>query len=88
VTVCDQAAGEACPIWLGHPVQAHWSIEDPAAAEGDSYERRWAFERVYLELERRIKGFARLPISTLDREALRSCIELLAETDEPPAEGR
>ncbi len=88
VTVCDQAAGEACPVWPGHPVQAHWSIEDPAAAEGERYERRWAFEHVYLELERRIKSFVRLPITSLDRDALRSCIERLAQTDEPPPGGR
>lgn len=61
VTVCDQAAGEACPIWPGHPVQVHWSIEDPAAVEGTSAERRSAFERVYRELERRIAGLARVP---------------------------
>jgi len=87
VTVCDQAAGEACPIWPGHPVQAHWSIEDPAAVEGEVYERRWAFEHVYRELERRIKRFARIPIASLGRDALRSCLEGLAETDEPLTEG-
>jgi arsenate reductase len=79
VTVCDQAAGEACPVWPGHPVQAHWSIEDPAAAAGEPEVRRRAFERVYRELERRIQAFARLPIATLDRAALRSRIEGLAE---------
>jgi arsenate reductase len=79
VTVCDQAAGEACPVWPGHPVQAHWSIEDPAAATGDPEERRRAFERVYRELERRIEALSRLPIATLDRAALRSRIERLAE---------
>ena len=61
VTVCDQAAGEACPVWPGHPVQVHWSIEDPAAVEGTSDERRAAFERVYRELERRIEELARMP---------------------------
>jgi arsenate reductase len=88
VTVCDQAAGEVCPVWPGHPVQAHWSIEDPAAAEGEPYEQRWAFERVYRELERRIKGFARLPLTTLEREALRTCVERLAEATDEPAERR
>ncbi len=88
VTVCDQAASEPCPIWPGHPAQGHWSIEDPAAAEGEAYERRWAFERVYRKLERLIQGFARLPIASLDRDALRSCLERLAEADEPPTEGR
>jgi protein-tyrosine-phosphatase len=88
VTVCDQAAGEACPIWTGHPVQAHWSIEDPAAAQGTADERRAAFERAYRELERRIAGLARLPIASLDRDALRSRIERLAEADEPRPEER
>jgi arsenate reductase len=83
VTVCDQAAGESCPVWPGHPAQAHWSIEDPAAAVGEPYERRWAFERAYRELERRIRAFARLPIASLDRDALRSCVERLAEADAP-----
>jgi len=79
ITVCDQAAGEACPVWPGHPVQTHWSIEDPAAATGEPEQRRRAFERVYRELERRIEALARLPIATLDRAALRSRIERLAE---------
>ena len=79
VTVCDQAAGEACPVWPGHPVQAHWSIEDPAAVTGGPGTRRRAFERVYRELERRIRGLAQLPIATLERDALRARIEGLAE---------
>jgi arsenate reductase len=81
ITVCDQAAAEACPIWPGHPVQAHWSIEDPAAATGERYERRWAFERVYRELERRIKRFARLPFGSLQGAALKSCVERLSEVE-------
>jgi arsenate reductase len=87
VTVCDQAAGEACPVWPGHPVQAHWSIEDPAAATGNPEERRRAFARVYRELERRIEALARLPIATLDRAALRARIEGLAG-DRPDPTGR
>jgi arsenate reductase len=83
VTVCDQAAAEACPIWPGHPAQAHWSIEDPAAAEGSPDARRRAFERAYRELERRIEPLVRLPIPSLDHDALRSRIERLAESREP-----
>ncbi len=79
VTVCDQAAGEACPIWPGQPVQAHWSIEDPAAATGPFDERRAAFERAYDELERRIDRLARLPLETLDRAALKSRVEGLGD---------
>lgn len=78
VMVCDHAAGEACPVWPGHPVEAHWSIEDPAAAQGERWERRGDFERVYRELERRIKAFARLPLASRDRESLQSCVDRLA----------
>jgi arsenate reductase len=87
VTVCDQAAGEACPVWPGHPVQAHWSIEDPAAATGEPWERRSAFERAYRELERRIRAFVRLPIGTLDPAELRSCIERLPDAGPRTEEG-
>jgi protein-tyrosine-phosphatase len=87
VTVCDQAAGEACPVWPGHPVQTHWSIEDPAAAQGEPGERQAAFERVYRELERRIDALARLPLGSLDRESLRSRVERLAGAAPSAAEG-
>jgi arsenate reductase len=87
-TVCDQAAGEACPVWPGHPVQAHWSIEDPAAASGDRAERLRAFERVYRELERRIHALTRLPIASLDRAALRSRIDSLGDADTAHLEER
>jgi arsenate reductase len=66
-TVCDQAAGEACPIWPGHPVTAHWGISDPAAIEGSEAERALAFGHAYRMLERRIKIFLSLPLSSLDR---------------------
>jgi arsenate reductase (thioredoxin) len=88
ITVCDQAAGEACPIWPGHPVQAHWSIEDPAAASGDRAERLRVFERVYRELERRIQALVRLPIASLDRAVLRSRIDQLGDADTAHREPR
>ena len=81
VTVCDEAAGEACPVWPGHPVQAHWSIEDPAAAIGERWERLEAFDGAYRELERRIKSFARLPWNPRDRASLQSCVERLASDE-------
>jgi arsenate reductase len=66
-TVCDQAAGEVCPIWPGNPVTAHWGISDPAAASGEAQPR--AFRDAYQRLEARIKLFAALPLEKLDRLA-------------------
>ena len=70
-TVCDHAAGEACPIWPGHPVTAHWGAEDPAAGSGPDEIKRRAFERVALELGRRIDLFLSLPLDSLDPAAIR-----------------
>jgi len=69
-TVCDQAAGEACPIWPGQPVTAHWGIPDPAAVEGSEAERNLAFTEAFRRLERRIKLFLSLPLASLDRMAI------------------
>jgi arsenate reductase len=68
-TVCDQAAGEACPLWPGNPVTAHWGIPDPAAVDGTKQHK--AFRAAYLELENRIKIFVALPIDRLDRLAIK-----------------
>ena len=68
-TVCDQAAGEACPIWPGNPITAHWGMSDPAAVEGTEIERLNAFRDALRALESRIKLFAALPIDKLDRMA-------------------
>jgi len=70
-TVCDNAAGEACPIWPGKPATAHWGIPDPAAAEGDDEARRAAFRKAYEQLARRIQLFMSLPIEKLDKLALK-----------------
>jgi arsenate reductase len=67
ITVCDNAAGETCPVWPGHPITAHWSIADPAAAEGSEEQRLHAFRTAFIELETRIKLFINLPLRTLDR---------------------
>ena len=71
-TGCDSAAGEACPIWPGRPVTAHWGIADPAAVEGTDDEKRRAFVEAFEVLKRRIDLFASLPFATLDRLALQS----------------
>jgi arsenate reductase len=69
-TVCDQAAGEVCPIWPGQPVTAHWGVPDPANVEGSDEDRRRAFFDAYATLRRRIELFASLPLGALDRMAL------------------
>jgi arsenate reductase (thioredoxin) len=79
-TVCDQAAGEVCPIWPGNPVTAHWGVSDPAAAEGTEEERRRAFRDAYRRLEARIKLFVALPVAKLDRLALKRRAEEIGRT--------
>jgi protein-tyrosine-phosphatase len=74
-TVCDQAASEACPVWPGNPVTAHWSVPDPAAVDGTEAERRKAFLAAYLALENRIKIFVALPIDQLDRLAIKRQVD-------------
>ena len=69
-TVCDNAAGEVCPIWPGKPMTAHWGIADPAAVHGSEAEKRAAFRKALVELEARIKLFVNLPIESLDRLTL------------------
>jgi arsenate reductase len=70
ITVCDQAAGETCPVWPGHPVAAHWGVPDPAAASGSESERRQAFRNAFAALERRVKRLVDLPIEKLDWAAV------------------
>jgi arsenate reductase len=69
-TVCDSAAGETCPIWPGHPMTAHWGIEDPANVEGTDVEKERAFNNAFRYMRNRITAFAALPIASLDRMSL------------------
>jgi arsenate reductase len=69
-TVCDDAAGEACPVWPGHPATAHWGIPDPAAATGAPAEVAVAFDDAYRMLHQRIAAFAALPLHSLDQVSL------------------
>lgn len=71
-TVCDNAAGEACPFWPGQPMTAHWGIPDPAEARGSAAEIALAFKDAYRMLERRIAIFTALPIRSLDRLSLQA----------------
>lgn len=69
-TVCDDAAGEVCPVWPGHPMTAHWGIEDPSLVEGSEIERERAFVTALRYLENRIRLFISLPIDKLEKTAL------------------
>jgi protein-tyrosine-phosphatase len=80
VTVCDNAAGEVCPIWPGHPAVAHWGVPDPAAIEGSELEKRNAFRTAFLALENRIKLFTSLPIVCLDRMKLKEHLDAIGKT--------
>lgn len=71
-TVCDSAAGEACPVWPGQPMTAHWGMPDPASVEGSEVEKRAAFRSAYAALENRIRPFLSLPLDSLDRMTLQS----------------
>jgi arsenate reductase len=71
-TVCDNAAGETCPLWPGQPMTAHWGVPDPAVATGSAAEIAYAFNDTYRMLNQRIAVFAALPIRSLDRLSLQS----------------
>lgn len=70
ITVCDNAAGEVCPIWPGQPISAHWGFEDPAAAQGTDDEKRRVFEKIFRQISARINIFANLPLATLDKASI------------------
>jgi len=74
-TVCDDAAGEVCPVWPGHPVTAHWGMPDPAAVEGSEAEKAQAFRDTLRMLTNRIRVFTALPIAKLDRLALKKHVD-------------
>lgn len=78
-TVCDNAAGETCPIWPGHPMTAHWGIEDPAAVEGEG--QREAFMTAFRYLQRRIDLFLALPLDSIDQTALKTQLRQIGECE-------
>jgi protein-tyrosine-phosphatase len=82
-TVCDDAAGEACPIWPGHPVTAHWGIPDPAAAGSDGQPQ--AFWRAYCALQARIQLFLALPLESIDEMSLQSKLREIGRTNDQNA---
>ena len=79
-TVCDSAAGEACPVWPGQPMTAHWGVADPAAVQGDETAKWLAFRQAFRELENRIRIFAALPIRSLDRLSLQRRLDAIGTT--------
>jgi arsenate reductase len=79
-TVCDNAAGEVCPIWPGKPMTAHWGIADPAAMEGTEAERMGAFRKAFKELETRVKLLTSLAINSLDRMTLQAKLREIGKT--------
>jgi arsenate reductase len=70
ITVCDDAAGETCPVWPGQPVTAHWGIADPAAATGSDHHREHAFRDAFVTMERRINLLVNLRPEALDAQSL------------------
>ncbi len=80
ITVCDQAAGEVCPIWPGTPMTAHWGVPDPAAVAGTEIEERQAFRDALRVLESRIKIFTSLRPDSLDRLALKRRLDEIGKT--------
>ena len=78
ITVCDNAAGEVCPIWPGHPATAHWSYADPSEAPGSEAQKREAFRQTLLAIHRRLELFINLPTAALERLALQTSARGLA----------
>ena len=80
-TVCDSAAGETCPIWPGHPMTAHWGIEDPAAVEGTEIAKLTAFEYAFRYLKTRISLFTALPLKSLDEMTIGAKLREIGQTE-------
>ncbi|HJV01489.1 MAG TPA: arsenate reductase ArsC [Burkholderiaceae bacterium] len=81
ITVCDNAAGETCPYWPGHPLSAHWGFEDPAAVTGTDDEKRAAFHRVFRQIMARMNIFVSLPLPMLDKHAIHQQLQAIGATN-------
>jgi protein-tyrosine-phosphatase len=77
-TVCDDAAGEVCPIWPGHPITSHWGFPDPSAIVGSDAEKAAFTAKIYDSIERRLGTFVNLPLASLDRMAIQRSLDDLA----------
>ncbi len=80
ITVCDNAAGEVCPVWPGQPMTAHWGVPDPAAVVGSDEEKRRAFLDAMNQMQRRISLFVSLPFATLDGMKLEQAVREIGKT--------
>jgi arsenate reductase len=80
-TVCDSAAGEACPVWPGQPMTAHWGIDDPATVEGSEIDKERAFNNAFRYMKNRIGIFISLPIASLGKLALQDKLREIAHQD-------
>lgn len=78
-TVCDNAAGESCPVWLGHPATAHWGVPDPVEVQGSDEERRRAFRAAYTTLRRRIELLLALPLDKIEKLELQSRLQAIGK---------
>jgi protein-tyrosine-phosphatase len=79
-TVCSDAAGEVCPIWPGHPITAHWGVDDPVKHSGTDVEKQRVFALAYAQLSHRIRTFVSLPIDKLDRLSLNKNLETIGKS--------
>jgi arsenate reductase len=82
ITVCDNAAGETCPVWPGMPITAHWGIPDPAAVEGTDMEKKAAFTQAFKAMDRRISLFLSLPVASIDQMRIKERMDAIGKTDD------
>ncbi|WP_108607885.1 MULTISPECIES: arsenate reductase ArsC [unclassified Aminobacter] len=80
-TVCDDAAGEACPVWIGQPMTAHWGIEDPSNVEGTDIEKERAFSTAARFMKNRIMAFLSLPLASIDRMAVDHHLQVIGRME-------
>jgi arsenate reductase len=80
-TVCDNAAGEACPVWPGQPMTAHWGIEDPAAVDGPDIQKEAAFVAAFRYMKNRLSAFTSLPVASLDKASLSTKLTEIGQSD-------
>ncbi|MDP9087198.1 MAG: arsenate reductase ArsC [Pseudomonadota bacterium] len=85
ITVCDNTAGEVCPVWPGQPITAHWGIPDPAAVVGNEMERKAAFVSAFKAMEGRIKLFLCLPLGSIDRLRVKREMDAIGKTKDSAA---